>query len=47
MGDLAGRLLDVRLCRFLPTHRNNLANEFRCYANFDLDAAMASNDART
>lgn len=38
MADLADRLLSLKLCKFEPKHENNLANEFRCYANFDLDA---------
>ncbi|KAF2883303.1 hypothetical protein ILUMI_22863 [Ignelater luminosus] len=38
MADLAERLLDVRKCHFKPGHVNNLANEFCCYANFNLDA---------
>ena len=37
MEELAGRLLSAQICRFEPRHSNNLANEFRCYANFDLD----------
>ena len=37
MEELAGRLLGACLCQFEPRHSNNLANEFRCYANFDLD----------
>lgn len=31
------KLLNLRICRFQPRHRNNLANEFSCYANFELD----------
>lgn len=31
------RILDLKLCEFQPHHKNNLANEFSCYANFDLD----------
>lgn len=37
MSDLAERLLNVKPSGFRPSHRNNLANEFRCYSNFDLD----------
>ncbi|CAG9128100.1 unnamed protein product [Plutella xylostella] len=33
-------LLDLKLCEFQPHHRNNLANEFSCYANFDLDGVL-------
>ncbi|XP_059468475.1 EEF1A lysine methyltransferase 1 [Neocloeon triangulifer] len=35
MSDLAQRLLQVRQLDFLPGHRNNLGNEFRCFANFE------------
>jgi len=34
MAQLAEELLGVKECSFRPTHVNNLANEFRCYANF-------------
>ncbi|KOB71765.1 hypothetical protein OBRU01_13210, partial [Operophtera brumata] len=34
------RLLGLKLCEFQPHHRNNLANEFLCYANFDLDSVL-------
>jgi len=37
MGDLADRLLGLKLCKFEPQHQNNLANEFRCFANFHFD----------
>ncbi|CAK9814808.1 EEF1A lysine methyltransferase 1 [Anthophora quadrimaculata] len=40
MGELAGRLLDVQICNFVPRHRNNLANEFYCYSNFDFDKML-------
>ncbi|XP_011312689.1 N(6)-adenine-specific DNA methyltransferase 2 [Fopius arisanus] len=40
MEELAGRLLDVHKCRFEPHHRNNLANEFYCYSNFDFDKSV-------
>lgn len=35
MEEEAARLLGVTPCSFLPTHRRVLANEFRCYANYD------------
>ncbi|KAI5633739.1 putative n6-adenine methyltransferase domain-containing protein [Phthorimaea operculella] len=35
------KLLGLKLCRFQPHHRNNLANEFSCYANFDLDSLLS------
>ncbi|GFG37590.1 hypothetical protein Cfor_12677 [Coptotermes formosanus] len=36
MEELAKKLLDVRKCEFEPHHKNNLANEFYCYANYDI-----------
>nr|CAG4649541.1 EOG090X0ABW [Scapholeberis mucronata] len=41
MEELAGRLLQLKVCAFEPKHRNNLANDFRCYANYDLDSSLA------
>ncbi|XP_020023248.1 EEF1A lysine methyltransferase 1 isoform X2 [Castor canadensis] len=35
MEEQAAQLLGVRVCRFIPEHTRNLANEFRCYANYD------------
>ncbi|KAJ2944673.1 hypothetical protein O0L34_g4031 [Tuta absoluta] len=35
------KLLGLKLCQFQPHHRNNLANEFSCYANFDLDGVLS------
>ncbi|XP_015118254.1 EEF1A lysine methyltransferase 1 [Diachasma alloeum] len=40
MEDLAGRLLDLRKCKFEPHHKNNLANEFYCYSNFHFDKLL-------
>lgn len=40
MAELAGRLLDVKVCDFIPRHKNNLANEFHCYSNFNFDQAL-------
>ncbi|KPJ17016.1 N(6)-adenine-specific DNA methyltransferase 2 [Papilio machaon] len=37
MKGLVENILDLKCCQFQPHHRNNLANEFSCYANFDLD----------
>ncbi|CAH2094851.1 unnamed protein product [Euphydryas editha] len=34
------KLLNLKQCEFQPQHRNNLANEFSCYANFDLDNVL-------
>merc|ERR1712181_82992 len=41
MAELAKRLLDLNICLFLPDHSNNLANQFRCFANFDLDGLIS------
>ncbi|XP_021920955.1 EEF1A lysine methyltransferase 1 isoform X2 [Zootermopsis nevadensis] len=40
MEELAQRLLNVRKCKFEPRHKNNLANEFYCYANYDINIDM-------
>ncbi|KAF7279827.1 hypothetical protein GWI33_006685 [Rhynchophorus ferrugineus] len=37
MADLAKRLLDLKQSKFIPRHRNNLANEFWCFTNFNID----------
>ncbi|KAJ8253447.1 hypothetical protein GJAV_G00213060 [Gymnothorax javanicus] len=34
MQEDAERLLGVKMCAFLPKHTHNLANEFRCFVNF-------------
>ncbi|XP_017880144.1 EEF1A lysine methyltransferase 1 [Ceratina calcarata] len=44
MKELAERLLDLKTCRFLPKHQNNLANEFYCYSNFDFDRMLKKED---
>lgn len=41
MSDLAKRLLDIDKCKFEPKHRNNLANEFWCFSNYDVDSLMS------
>lgn len=35
MEEEAARLLGVRMCKFIPQHSRTLANEFRCYVNYD------------
>ncbi|KAK1119745.1 hypothetical protein K0M31_013161 [Melipona bicolor] len=40
MSELAERLLNVKICNFIPHHQNNLANEFYCYSNFDFDKML-------
>ncbi|RZC38130.1 N(6)-adenine-specific DNA methyltransferase 2 [Asbolus verrucosus] len=37
MESLTERLLDVRKTSLKPQHKNNLANEFCCYSNFDIE----------
>lgn len=40
MKENVDKLLNLKICEFQPKHRNNLANEFSCYANFDLDSVI-------
>lgn len=40
MKETVEKLLSLKQCDFKPQHRNNLANEFSCYANFDLDKVL-------
>nr|CAG4636376.1 EOG090X0ABW [Eubosmina coregoni] len=40
MEELAGRLLQLKMCDFRPRHRNNLANDFRCYANYEFQSSV-------
>lgn len=34
MGEHAEKLLGLKMCSFLPKHKKNLANEFRCFVNY-------------
>lgn len=34
MEALVCELLGAHVCQFIPRHTRNLANEFRCYANY-------------
>ncbi|XP_042350834.1 EEF1A lysine methyltransferase 1 [Plectropomus leopardus] len=34
MRNFAKDLLDVTMCSFLPKHKKNLSNEFRCFVNY-------------
>ncbi|XP_065160063.1 EEF1A lysine methyltransferase 1 [Atheta coriaria] len=36
MGEMAHRLLSLEKTNFNPGHKNNLANDFHCYANFNI-----------
>ncbi|KAF5916319.1 EEF1A lysine methyltransferase 1 [Diceros bicornis minor] len=35
MEEEAAKLLGVKMCKFIPEHTRTLANEFRCYVNYD------------
>ncbi|XP_016059032.1 PREDICTED: protein-lysine N-methyltransferase N6AMT2 isoform X2 [Miniopterus natalensis] len=35
MEEEAAKLLEVKMCKFIPKHTRTLANEFRCYVNYD------------
>jgi len=35
MEELLAASLKVKLCSFIPKHENNLANEFKCYSNYE------------
>ena len=35
MEDLLASSLKVKLVKFVPKHERNLANEFKCYANYE------------
>jgi len=34
MEEQAAQHLGVKICKFIPKHSRNLANEFRCYVNY-------------
>lgn len=42
MGTLARDLLGLKECSFTPTHARNLANEFKCYVNYESPFASDS-----
>ncbi|XP_030642971.1 EEF1A lysine methyltransferase 1 [Chanos chanos] len=35
MEEHAKKLMGLKICSYIPKHNNNLANEFRCYVNYD------------
>lgn len=35
MEDLLAASLKVKLVSFIPKHERNLANEFKCYSNYE------------
>uniref|UniRef100_A0A182FMU6 Protein-lysine N-methyltransferase n=2 Tax=Anopheles albimanus TaxID=7167 RepID=A0A182FMU6_ANOAL len=41
--DWASQYIGVTMCDFRPEHERNLGNEFRSYANFDLDSIIKRN----
>ncbi|XP_075216053.1 EEF1A lysine methyltransferase 1 isoform X2 [Lycorma delicatula] len=47
MERLAEKLLGVKKCKFEPRHKNNLANEFSCYANYNFDEFVTNNKEKT
>jgi len=47
MAELAEQLLGVKDCGFRPSHVNNLANEFRCYANYTTSVIHAADSIHT
>ncbi|PIO23205.1 Protein-lysine N-methyltransferase n6amt2 [Aquarana catesbeiana] len=35
MEDLVTKILGLKVCKFIPRHTRSLANEFRCYSNYE------------
>ncbi|KAM9320438.1 EEF1A lysine methyltransferase 1 [Gastrophryne carolinensis] len=35
MEDLVKKILGLNMCKFIPRHTRSLANEFRCFANYE------------
>ncbi|XP_072261155.1 EEF1A lysine methyltransferase 1 [Pyxicephalus adspersus] len=35
MEDLVKKILGLKMCKFIPRHTRSLANEFRCYSNYE------------
>ncbi|XP_040282151.1 EEF1A lysine methyltransferase 1 [Bufo bufo] len=42
MEDLVTQILGLKMCAFLPKHNRSLANEFRCFANYEIGLDAAS-----
>ncbi|KRT80180.1 hypothetical protein AMK59_8697 [Oryctes borbonicus] len=40
MSSLVEQLLSAYEAKFKPSHKNNLANEFHCYSNYDVDSLL-------
>ncbi|XP_075054959.1 EEF1A lysine methyltransferase 1 [Mixophyes fleayi] len=36
MEDLVTQILGLKMCKFIPKHTRSLANEFRCYTNYEI-----------
>jgi len=41
MREKAKELLGVEVTSFVPGHKNNLANTFSCYANYDAFSSLS------
>lgn len=33
--------LHLKKCKFVPHHKNNLGNEFGCFANYEMDSFVS------
>ncbi|KAG9491999.1 EEF1A lysine methyltransferase 1 [Eleutherodactylus coqui] len=42
MEDLVTQILGLKMCKFIPKHNRSLANEFKCFANYDIGLDAAS-----
>ncbi|KAM5181228.1 EEF1A lysine methyltransferase 1 isoform 1-T2 [Mantella aurantiaca] len=36
MEDLVAKIVGLKVCKFIPRHNRSLANEFRCYSNYEM-----------
>merc|ERR1712080_758154 len=45
MKDILERLMNLHCCNYIPKHKNNLANEFRCFSNYELDKYMTKSSS--
>ncbi|GBN84892.1 EEF1A lysine methyltransferase 1 [Araneus ventricosus] len=43
MEEAVKKLLHLQTCNFKPQHEKKLGNEFKCFANFNVDEIIASN----
>ncbi|XP_075706122.1 EEF1A lysine methyltransferase 1 [Rhinoderma darwinii] len=42
MEDVVTQILGLKMCKFIPKHNRSLANEFRCFANYEIGLDAAS-----